>query len=244
MRWYRWPPTRVTIAPSSNLGVMYANGERSQGRPKRRAGTGWPPSRVTKAQYNLGVVDNGLGVLKSRRSGALVPAGSPRRGRYNLGVMYEYGRGVLKDEAEAARWYRLAAAGLLALQPRGHARLLKERRSGALEPAGRSRVTPAPNTTSGLHDKGGAFSRTTPKRCAGRLAPSSAMPAPNTTSVMHGKARAIWIPCMRTCWNIAGCKRERKRQEVAGGPSRDTRAEVSRASSAGLYDNGLSGLEP
>ena len=27
----------------------------------------------------------------------------------NLGVMYANGRGVLKDEAEAVRWYRLAA---------------------------------------------------------------------------------------------------------------------------------------
>ena len=29
--------------------------------------------------------------------------------QFNLGVMYNNGRGVLKDEAEAVRWYRLAA---------------------------------------------------------------------------------------------------------------------------------------
>ena len=29
--------------------------------------------------------------------------------QFNLGVMYDNGRGVLKDEAEAVRWYRLAA---------------------------------------------------------------------------------------------------------------------------------------
>ena len=29
--------------------------------------------------------------------------------QYNLGFMYDNGRGVLKDDAEAVRWYRLAA---------------------------------------------------------------------------------------------------------------------------------------
>ena len=29
--------------------------------------------------------------------------------QFNLGVMYANGRGVLKDDAEAARWYRMAA---------------------------------------------------------------------------------------------------------------------------------------
>ena len=37
----------------------------------------------------------------------------PRQGhasaQFNLGVMYDNGRGVLKDDAEAVRWYRLAA---------------------------------------------------------------------------------------------------------------------------------------
>ena len=29
--------------------------------------------------------------------------------QYSLGVMYDFGRGVLEDDAEAVRWYRLAA---------------------------------------------------------------------------------------------------------------------------------------
>ena len=29
--------------------------------------------------------------------------------QFNLGLMYDKGEGVLKDEAEAVRWYRLAA---------------------------------------------------------------------------------------------------------------------------------------
>jgi TPR repeat protein len=29
--------------------------------------------------------------------------------QYNLGILYSAGRGVAKDEAEAAKWYRLAA---------------------------------------------------------------------------------------------------------------------------------------
>ena len=31
------------------------------------------------------------------------------RAQFNLGIMYDNGEGVLKDEAEAAKWYRLAA---------------------------------------------------------------------------------------------------------------------------------------
>ena len=29
--------------------------------------------------------------------------------QYNLGLMYDYGRGVVEDDAEAVRWFRLAA---------------------------------------------------------------------------------------------------------------------------------------
>ena len=39
--------------------------------------------------------------------------------QYKLGVMYNYGRGVLKDEAEAVRWYRLAAEQSHARSRRG-----------------------------------------------------------------------------------------------------------------------------
>ena len=47
--------------------------------PRRRAGTGWPPIRGTPDAQN------------------------------NLGVMYANGEGVPEDDAEAVRWYRLAA---------------------------------------------------------------------------------------------------------------------------------------
>jgi len=43
---------------------------------------------------------------------ALVPCGGrarTRRGKEQLGVMYEDGSGVPKDYTEAARWYRAAA---------------------------------------------------------------------------------------------------------------------------------------
>ena len=36
--------------------------------------------------------------------------------QYNLGVMYDNGEGVLEDDAEAVRWYRMAAE-----QPRSSA---------------------------------------------------------------------------------------------------------------------------
>ena len=47
--------------------------------PKRCAGTGWLPTQ------------------------------GDATAQFNLGVMHADGRGVLKDEAEAVRWYRLAA---------------------------------------------------------------------------------------------------------------------------------------
>ena len=97
-----------------NLGLMYDNGEAfSRTRPKRRAGTGWPPSRVTPSPQS----DLGACTPPARVSSRTMPklcAGTgwvPSRvtpiAQYNLGVMYDKGQGVLKDEAEAARWYRL-----------------------------------------------------------------------------------------------------------------------------------------
>ena len=31
------------------------------------------------------------------------------RAQFNLGTMYDHGEGVIEDDAEAARWYRMAA---------------------------------------------------------------------------------------------------------------------------------------
>ena len=45
------------------------------------------------------------GVTELRARAELGVAGA----QFNLGVMYAEGRGVPQDDAEAARWYRLAA---------------------------------------------------------------------------------------------------------------------------------------
>ena len=54
--------------------------------------------------------------------------------QFNLGVSYGNGEGVLKDDAEAVRWFRLAAdqgdaSG--AVQPRGHVRRRTWRAAGS-----------------------------------------------------------------------------------------------------------------
>ena len=63
--------------------------------PKPCGGTGWPPSRGhAEAQYDgtEWLPNRGLAVAQ-----------------FNLGQAYQDGKGVLKDDAEAARWFRLAA---------------------------------------------------------------------------------------------------------------------------------------
>ena len=105
----------ATVPSSTSGSCTPTGGAFSRTRPKLCAGTGWPPSRVI--------------------------AGA----QFNLGVMYANGRGVLKDEAEAVRWYRLAAEQgrrRCPVQPRGHVRQRAGRsqgrgRSCALVPAGR-----------------------------------------------------------------------------------------------------------
>ena len=64
------------------LGIRYDAGERCPRRmmPRRCAGTGWPPSRVTPGRSS------------------------------SLGYMYINGRGVLKDTRLAHMWYNIAGA--------------------------------------------------------------------------------------------------------------------------------------
>ena len=49
---------------------------------------------------------------RSRRGGALVRMAAEQgnaRAQYNLGYAYDKGKGVVKDQREAVRWYRMAA---------------------------------------------------------------------------------------------------------------------------------------
>ena len=48
--------------------------------------------------------------MRKRCAGtAALPSRDNAVAQYNLGVMYENGRGVRRDRVEAVRWYRLAA---------------------------------------------------------------------------------------------------------------------------------------
>ena len=117
VRWYRLAADQGLAVAQNSLGFMYANGEgvlkddaeavrwfrlaadqgdgrcavhpRCQLRPTARAFSRTRPKPCA-----------GTGSLRIR-----VDAGA----QFNLGVMYANGEGVLKDEAEAVRWYRLAA---------------------------------------------------------------------------------------------------------------------------------------
>ena len=149
-RWYRLAAEQGHAEAQFNLGVMHDNGEgvlkddaeavrwyrlarahvrhrarRSQGRRQRCAGTGWLPIRAMPKP--------------SSTSGSCTPrARAFSRTTPNLGLMYAKGEGVLKDDAEAVRWWLP------------------------------SRASPAPSSTSvSCTPRARAFSRTTPKRCAG-----------------------------------------------------------------------------
>ena len=46
---------------------------------------------------------------RSRSTGISVHVRRNTHGQYNLGMVYEHGRGVTQDYAQAVKWYRLAA---------------------------------------------------------------------------------------------------------------------------------------
>ena len=84
--------------------------------PKRCAGTGWPPTRVTPmrpVQSRGHVRQRARAYLKDDAEAVrwyrLAADQGAAAAQFNLGVMYGNGEGVLKDDAEAVRWYRLAA---------------------------------------------------------------------------------------------------------------------------------------
>ena len=101
-----WPPNRGLPQHSSTSvhqqGVLKDNAEAV--RWYRLAAE----QGFAAAQLNLGnMYTNGQGVLKERR---YVDAEQGlANAQFMLGNMYASGRGVLEDDAEAVRWYRLAA---------------------------------------------------------------------------------------------------------------------------------------
>ena len=108
-------------------------------------------------------------VSRRRRSGS-------RQWRsYNLGVMYANGKGVLKDDAEAVKWTRLAADQGLA----------------------NAQYTSGSCTTMAK-----VSSRTMPKPCAGiawplsRVTPMRSAASESCTTMVRESSR---IPCLHTC---------------------------------------------
>lgn len=62
------------------------------------------PSEEPDAAHELGDYANELEILRP------LAAQGHATAQFNLGVMYDFGRGVTQDYAQAVQWYRLAAA--------------------------------------------------------------------------------------------------------------------------------------
>ena len=149
VRWFRLAAEQGDAMAQFNLGIMYANGQgvlkddaeavkwfrlaAEQGYAQRSSASG---SCIPRVRVSLGPCAG----CEWPSSKGLLRAEPPR-------FMYSRGRGVLKDDAEAVKWYRLAAeqgTTRRAVQPRDHVRQ-------------RARVS----------------SRTMSKRCAGTAWPPS-----------------------------------------------------------------------
>ena len=79
----------------------------------------WYRLAAEQVHQSVAIPDEGLTDAELENLFAEMERSGPRQGhasaQYNLGVMYANGEGVLKDEAEAVRWYRLAADQGLAI---------------------------------------------------------------------------------------------------------------------------------
>ncbi len=126
----------------------------AQGR--RRGGAVVPPRRRAgqrrRAVQPRGHVRQRRGCAQGRRRGGAVVPPRRRAGQrpraVNLGVMYASGKGVPKDDAEAVRWYRLAAEqgnALAQVAATGEGVPERRRCGGTASPP--SRATPARRTS-------------------------------------------------------------------------------------------------
>ena len=100
-----------------NLGVMYAKRHRVCRRtmPRRSSGTASPPSRAMPAPSSTSasctITARACRRTTPRRSSGTgsPPSRATPIAQFSLGVMYDNGEGVPQDNAEAVKWYRLAA---------------------------------------------------------------------------------------------------------------------------------------
>ena len=93
------------------LGVMYNYG---WGVPEDHAeAVRWYRLAAKQVHQSVAIPDEGLSDAELENLIAEMERSGPRQGhasaQFNLGLMYANGEGVLKDDAEAVRWYRLAA---------------------------------------------------------------------------------------------------------------------------------------
>ena len=73
----------------------------------------WFRLAAEQVHQSVAIPDEGLSDAELENLIAEMERSGPRQGhasaQFNLGVMHAAGEGVLKDEAEAVRWFRLAA---------------------------------------------------------------------------------------------------------------------------------------
>ena len=141
VRWYRLAAEQgdASCAVQPRGTCTTTGGAFSRTRPKRRAGSGWPPTRVTPLRSSISGTGTTTGGASSRtrpkRCAGIVwpPTRVTPAAQNNLGLMYATGEGVLKDEAEAATLVpqgRRAGERQCPVQPREHARCRRGRPQG------------------------------------------------------------------------------------------------------------------
>jgi TPR repeat protein len=116
-RWYRKAADQGHAAAQNNLGRCYERGEGVTGSPV--LASQWYRKSADQghaaAEYNLGrLYQTGSGVFKDIDKARALFQSAAGHGNasaaYALGVMYENGTGVPQSNAQAAYWYRIAAA--------------------------------------------------------------------------------------------------------------------------------------
>ena len=116
-RWYRKAADQGHAAAQSNLGRCYERGEGVTASPV--LASQWYRKSADQghaaAEYNLGrLYQTGSGVFKDVDKARALFQSAAGHGNvsaaYALGVMYESGTGVPQSNAQAAYWYRIAAA--------------------------------------------------------------------------------------------------------------------------------------
>ena len=160
----------------------------------------------------LGMLDYATALVEFRSA----IADGDRRALFEIGLIYERGHGVPADPAEAARWYRKAAAEGDDLAPRALARRALARveakvapvRSAAAPPVTRQKKAPAPKAVARS-----AFARVEAKvaPAAPPVARQAEAPAPTGLARLQAKRQAALEQQRR---NLEQADRKRKAEQA------------------------------